>query len=252
MLTQFIGSKPREARVWFAGLEGSGKTSAIFKIKLGKCVQRKTETMSIIQETFEYKKLMIKMWETGNISYNHQTGNDSYTKEMKYIIFKHYYQATEAIVFFIDSANKESILQSKDELQNIAKMKPLNNVPLIVFCNKQDIQSDEVYNVETISEMIDSQNISSHNEHPLIVMGGSVHRGDGIFELLDRIHNAVKKSAKSPSKRVQFHHDVAVKVTEKNSRKNINEDVGNWLERIQKQVNTHDTFMEKIVQYKLE
>ena len=182
MLTQFVGSQrqKRTSRIWFAGLEGAGKTSAIYKLKLGECIQPQTSAMSVIQEPFKYRKRTVIFWEIGNISYSHHQGQDTYTKEMKHIIFRHYYQQTKVIIFFIDSSDEMSILNSKHELQNIAKIKCLDKIPIIVFCNKQDIEPDDdqsdnkvdnksdskVFSVKEIAEMIDLRNLlRSDNAH---------------------------------------------------------------------------------------
>merc|ERR1719295_762025 len=89
---------------------------------------------------------------------------------MKHIIFRHYYQQTKVIIFFIDSSDEQQIMDSKQELQNIAKIKCLDKIPIIVFCNKQDLLSNDgidgtdsvksrVFSVEEIAEMIDLQNL---------------------------------------------------------------------------------------------
>ena len=188
---------------------------------------------------------------------------------MKHIIFKHYYQQTECIIFFIDSSNKENIIKSREELQNVIKMKPLNNVPIIVFCNKQDLDTDsndssECFSVDHIIDLIDaksfilhdsdeSSDVSDKKRNSSIVhfLGGSVLTGDGLFELLDwtyntvTLSNTIKLGYTEPSVEInELALNAMVNSAENRGWPEVDEDVGNWLEREQKQ--DDETFMEQI------
>jgi len=261
--------------------------------------------MSVIQETLKYKKHEFILWEIGNISYNAQQGQDTYTTEMKHIIFRHYYQQTKAIVFFIDSSDRQSIFDSKLELQNIAKIKCLDKIPIIVFCNKQDTKSKsmsppndsdhrsdgapdqpQIFSVKEIAEMIDLRNLlrpnsaltvpdqekpdrnqedeqkgadpksmnsesdsesmrSHENQHYLAIMGGNVMSGDGLLSLQERLDHILSESTEDIEIRasngvIDIHRqntmeDVALDSIEKEAAPEIDENVGNWLERQQEE-----------------
>lgn len=92
---------------------------------------------------------------------------------------------------------------------------------------------------------------------PFLIIGGSVLNGDGLFELLDRTHDILNKNTICQPQRLQITEIDAnddndnnnnIEIEEKSGGENIiysiDEDVGNWLERIQKQDN--DTFIEQI------
>ena len=77
-------------------------------------------------ETVTYKNLKFQVWDLGG-----QTGLRPY--------WRCYYQDTNAVIFVVDSADKERIEIAKQELELMLQEEELKGVPVLVLANKQDL-----------------------------------------------------------------------------------------------------------------
>ena len=77
-------------------------------------------------ETVSYKNLKFQVWDLGG-----QTGLRPY--------WRCYYQDTNAVIFVVDSADKERIEIAKQELELMLQEEELKGVPVLVLANKQDL-----------------------------------------------------------------------------------------------------------------
>ena len=74
-------------------------------------------------ETVTYKNLKFQVWDLGG-----QTGLRPY--------WRCYYQDTNAVIFVVDSADKERIEIAKQELELMLQEEELKGVPVLVLANK--------------------------------------------------------------------------------------------------------------------
>lgn len=77
-------------------------------------------------ETVTYKNLKFQVWDLGG-----QTGLRPY--------WRCYYQDTNAVIFVVDSADKERIEIARQELELMLQEEELQKVPVLVLANKQDL-----------------------------------------------------------------------------------------------------------------
>uniref|UniRef100_A0A1B6M1U5 RING-type E3 ubiquitin transferase n=1 Tax=Graphocephala atropunctata TaxID=36148 RepID=A0A1B6M1U5_9HEMI len=127
-----------EMRVVTLGLDGSGKTSILFKLK-------QNEFMAVIPtigfnvESVEYKNVRFNIWDIGG-------------QPKLRPLWKHYYLNTQAVVFVIDSADKQRLPEALSELSKLMSEKELKDAALLIFANKQDVEGCE--SIESISEQL--------------------------------------------------------------------------------------------------
>mmetsp|Transcript_40759 Transcript_40759/g.128456 ORF Transcript_40759/g.128456 Transcript_40759/m.128456 type:complete len:141 (-) Transcript_40759:120-542(-) len=81
----------------------------------------------------------------------------------------------KGIVFVIDSCDRQWIKEAKDLLKDLLESDVLQNVPLLVYANKQD-RSDAM-SVEDITEAFELDSIKGR---PLLVQGCCALTGSGI------------------------------------------------------------------------
>ena len=74
-------------------------------------------------ETVTYKNLKFQVWDLGG-----QTGLRPY--------WRCYYQDTNAVIYVVDSADKERIEIAKQELEMMLQEEELKGVPVLVLANK--------------------------------------------------------------------------------------------------------------------
>jgi len=118
-----IGPK-MEMRVVTLGLDQSGKTAILMKLKNNEFMQT-IPTIGFNVETVEYKNLKFTIWDVGG-------------QPKLRPLWKHYYLNTQAVIYVIDSGDESRLNESHDELVKLISEKELREASLLIFLNKQD------------------------------------------------------------------------------------------------------------------
>merc|ERR1712072_1010538 len=92
----------KEMRILMVGLDAAGKTTILYKLKLGEVVTT-IPTIGFNVETVEYKNISFTVWDVG--------GQDKIRK-----LWRHYYQNTQGIIFVVDSNDRDRIEDAREEL----------------------------------------------------------------------------------------------------------------------------------------
>ena len=152
----------KEARILMLGLDAAGKTTILFKLKLGEVVQS-IPTIGFNVETIEIKNCKLNVWDVG--------GQDKIRP-----MWKHYYQNAEGLIFVVDSSDRKRIDKAKEELHKMLAEEDLKDVVLLVFANKQDIA---VMEVPEIIEKLRLEDLKGRAWH---CQGASALSGNGLNE----------------------------------------------------------------------
>lgn len=155
----------RESRVLMVGLDAAGKTTILYKLQLGEVVTT-IPTIGFNVETVEYKGTRLTMWDVG--------GQDKIRP-----LWRHYYQNTDALIFVVDSNDRERIDQARDELSRLANEDELRNSILLVFANKQDLPHSM-----SAAEITDKLGLHSYRRQ-WHLQSCCATTGDGLYEGLD-------------------------------------------------------------------
>eukprot|EP01124_Arcella_intermedia_P021297 TRINITY_DN294_c1_g1_i1.p1 TRINITY_DN294_c1_g1~~TRINITY_DN294_c1_g1_i1.p1 ORF type:complete len:686 (-),score=167.36 TRINITY_DN294_c1_g1_i1:20-2077(-) len=129
-LTNLMGfnryfGKVADTKIIIVGLDAAGKTTMLYKLKLGDVVTT-IPTIGFNVETVEYKSFSAVIWDIG--------GPDKIRP-----LWRHYYPNTKGVVFMIDSNDKDRISEATYEMEKILKEEVLSKVPVLIFANKQDL-----------------------------------------------------------------------------------------------------------------
>lgn len=111
--------------VFAVGLDAAGKTTILYKLKLGEIVTT-IPTIGFNVETVEYKNICFTVWDVG--------GQDKIRP-----LWRHYFQNTQGLIFVVDSNDRERICEAQDELQKMLSEDELRDAVLLLFANKQDL-----------------------------------------------------------------------------------------------------------------
>jgi len=95
----------KQMRILMVGLDAAGKTTILYKLKLGEIVTT-IPTIGFNVETVEYKNISFTVWDVG--------GQDKIRP-----LWRHYYQNTQGLIFVVDSSDRERIQESHDELHKM-------------------------------------------------------------------------------------------------------------------------------------
>ena len=98
-LSRLVDSN-RDMRVLMVGLDAAGKTTILYKLKLGEIVTT-IPTIGFDVETVDYKNVSFTVWDVG--------GQDKIRP-----LWRHYYQGTQGLIFVVDSNDKDRIGEAHD------------------------------------------------------------------------------------------------------------------------------------------
>ena len=127
-------------------------------------------------------------------------------------LWRHYYQDKQAIIFVVDSNDREriepqdhggdilnEILSASDDEHNAKTVlwevlgeDELRNVPLLVFANKQDLP-----NAMSVNEITEKLGLNEIRDRKWWIQVCCATTGDGLYEGLDFLHNIFKKKKES-------------------------------------------------------
>eukprot|EP01088_Endostelium_zonatum_P015993 TRINITY_DN4134_c0_g1_i1.p1 TRINITY_DN4134_c0_g1~~TRINITY_DN4134_c0_g1_i1.p1 ORF type:complete len:178 (+),score=46.62 TRINITY_DN4134_c0_g1_i1:131-664(+) len=169
-----IFGRLQNSRIVMVGLDAAGKTSVLYKLKLGEQVSA-LPTIGFNVETIQYKKINFTIWDIG--------GQDRIRG-----LWRHYYDNTNAIIFVVDSNDRERVGEAGDELQKMMREDALKDSILLVLANKQDLP-----NAMTVAEMVDKLNLNSLRNRKWYIQACVATSGDGIFEGLNWLSLSLPK-----------------------------------------------------------
>ena len=142
---RILGSK--EMHVLMAGLDAAGKTTILYKLKLGEVVKA-IPAIGISVETVAYKKVKFNVWDVG--------GQDKIRP-----LWRHYYAGTQALIFVVDSSDRERVDEAKTELMRIINDREMKDSTLLVFANKNDLE--DVMDIAEVTEKLDLHKLKDRN-----------------------------------------------------------------------------------------
>jgi len=157
------------------GLDAAGKTTILYKLKLGEIVTT-IPTIGFNVETVEYKNINFTVWDVG--------GQDKIRP-----LWRHYFQNTQGLIFVVDSNDRERVNEANEELQKMLNEDELRDAVLLVFCNKQDLP-----NAMSVAEVTDKLGLHSLRNRKWYIQSTCATSGDGLYEGLDWLSNTLSSS----------------------------------------------------------
>mmetsp|Transcript_14958 Transcript_14958/g.20910 ORF Transcript_14958/g.20910 Transcript_14958/m.20910 type:complete len:193 (+) Transcript_14958:127-705(+) len=173
-LKVLVGLEKQEHRILLLGLDCAGKTTILYKLKLGETVTT-IPTIGFNVETVEYANLVFKMWDVA--------GEDKIRT-----LWKHYFQGATALIFVIDSADSSRMEEASNELHKLLDEEQLKNIPLLVYANKQDLP-----NKMPVGSVLERLELFKEKTRPCLVQGCSAVGGEGLYPGLDWLATQLSK-----------------------------------------------------------
>ena len=174
------------SRILMVGLDNAGKTTILYKLKLGEVVTTLPTigfnvTVDCGLWTVEYKNISFTVWDVGG-----QTKLRS--------LWHHYFENSDAVIFVVDSSDKERLEEARDELDRILLDDRLRNTSLLVFSNKVD----KPQSVST-SEVTDKLCLHKHKGREWFIQSTCAVTGEGIVDGLEWLASDLKKKGRTRS-----------------------------------------------------
>ena len=116
----------QDVRILMVGLDAAGKTTILYKLKLGEQIVA-IPTVGFNVEEVNYKNLNFTMWDVGG-------------QKILRNLWRHYYNNTNAVIFVVDSSDHERIdHEAKEELNHLMNADELQDAVYLIYANKQDM-----------------------------------------------------------------------------------------------------------------
>jgi ADP-ribosylation factor protein 1 len=172
----------KEMRILMVGLDAAGKTTILYKLKLGEIVTTIPTIGIFIRlilgfnvETVEYKNISFTVWDVG--------GQDKIRP-----LWRHYFQNTQGIIFVVDSNDRDRVGEARDELQRMLNEDELRDALLLVFANKQDLP-----NAMNAAEITDKLGLQSLRQRNWYIQATCATTGEGLYEGLEWLSTNLKR-----------------------------------------------------------
>merc|ERR1711990_1321435 len=164
----------QEMRILMVGLDAAGKTTILYKLKLGEVVTT-IPTIGFNVETVEYKNISFTVWDVG--------GQDKIRP-----LWRHYYQNTQGLIFVVDSSDKERVQEARDELNKMLNEDELRDAHLLVFANKMDLPQ-----AMSCADLSEKLGLSAIRGRRWYIQSTCATQGDGLYEGLDWLSGELAK-----------------------------------------------------------
>jgi ADP-ribosylation factor protein 4 len=172
LFNRLFGKK--SMRILMVGLDAAGKTTILYKLKLGEIVTT-IPTIGFNVESVEYKNISFTVWDVG--------GQDKIRP-----LWRHYFQNTQGLIFVVDSNDRERLNESKDELMKMLQEDELRDALLLVFANKQDLP-----NAMSCADITQALGLQSMRNRKWFIQGATAPQGTGLYEGLDWLSSELSK-----------------------------------------------------------
>ncbi|XP_018575502.1 ADP-ribosylation factor 4-like [Anoplophora glabripennis] len=174
VINRYWGKK--NVRILMVGLDGAGKTTILYKIKLGEVV-RTIPTVGFNVETVDYKNVNFTVWDVG--------GQDKLRR-----LWRHYFLNTNGLIFVIDSSDRDRMDEASAELKKLLFEFDLQRAALLVLANKQDVPV-----AMTPTEMAHRLALHEIRDRKWHVQGVCALQGTGLFDGFDWLCSEVQNSS---------------------------------------------------------
>jgi ADP-ribosylation factor-like protein 1 len=171
LLSRLWGSK--EVRILILGLDGAGKTTILYRLQIGEVVTT-IPTIGFNVETVTYKNIKFQVWDLGG-----QTSIRPY--------WRCYYANTDAIIYVVDSVDRERMATSQEELFSMLEEEELKDAAVVVLANKQDMEG-----AMTHTEVSDALGLTNLRNRTWTIFKCSAKTGEGLNDALDWLVNTIQ------------------------------------------------------------
>jgi len=156
----------KECNILMVGLDAAGKTTILYKLKLGEVVNT-CPTIGFNVETVEYGNVTFTVWDVG--------GQDKIRS-----LWNYYYNNTQGLIFVIDSNDEARIDNAQDQLHRMLGDFRLKDVVLLVLANKMDLP-----HAMSPSTIVDRMELHKLFPRKWFLQACCAITGDGLYEGLD-------------------------------------------------------------------
>lgn len=172
-----LGLIPEDKRILMLGLDAAGKTTILYQLKLGESTTT-IPTIGFNVETVQYKKVNMTIWDVG--------GQGRIRP-----LWRHYTQNTDALIFVIDSNDRERIEEAAEELHALLADDGLNDASILILANKCDMPD-----AMSVKQVAKELHLEKEKRRQWFIQATCAKTGDGLYEGLDWMRSSFDQKKK--------------------------------------------------------
>jgi len=161
--------KKTEVKILMLGLDGAGKSTMLYKLNMGEI----TTTIPIIG----FNVTQIKV---DNL---HLTAWSLSSRDRIRSLWKHYFEEVQAVIYVIDSNDRDRLDEGLDELRKITEQVQLEDTVFLIMANKQDLPN--AYSVSELFEIFTGFFANIQPQFKWNIQGTVGTGGEGMVEGLN-------------------------------------------------------------------
>lgn len=155
----------KEYRILMIGLDAAGKTTVLYKLKLGEIVNS-IPTIGFNVETVQYRNITFTVWDVG--------GQNKIRP-----LWRHYYEGAQGMIFVVDSNDSDRFAEAAREMRTVLADESMKDAIVLILANKQDLP-----HAVPATEMCEKLGLRSLT-HQWYIQPCSAVKCEGLFEGLD-------------------------------------------------------------------
>lgn len=166
----------KEKRILIVGLDQAGKESIMAKLDLGEitCVN---PTAGFTVKNVEFNNLTLTSWDLGG-------------ENKIRLLWRHYYQGVDAVIFVVDKNDRDRIYEARDALHIVIAEDELRDALLLVMANKMDLP-----NAMSAADITDKLGLHSLRQRRWYIQDVCALDGRGIYESVEWLCNSSSKGS---------------------------------------------------------
>jgi len=161
--------------ITMVGLQNAGKTSLLKVLGGGEFAENTIPTVGFSMKKVQKGHVTLKCWDLG--------GQPRFRS-----MWERYCRGVNAIVFIVDSADREALPVAKEELHILVNKPAVEGIPLLVLGNKSDLDGHA-----TVDELIDMLDLKAVTHREVSCYGISAKEETNLDAVLHWLINRVSK-----------------------------------------------------------
>ncbi|KAF5288643.1 hypothetical protein FQA39_LY15338 [Lamprigera yunnana] len=174
LLRKLRASPEKDLRLLLLGLDNAGKTT-LLKILAAEDISHITPTAGFNIKSVVSDGFKLNVWDIGG------------QKKIR-PYWKNYFENTDVLIYVVDSADKPRLEETGLELYELLADEKLDNVPLLVYANKQDLPDSL-----TASALAEALGLPSIKNRAWQIQACTASEGVGVREGMEWACKSIKK-----------------------------------------------------------
>ena len=103
---------------------------------------------------------------------------------------------TKAVIFVLDSNNRDRVSEARDELHSLLNDDELREAMVLVYANHISEGNTYLPNAMNDAEITDKLGLDSLRQRNWYIQSTCTATGDGLYEGIDWLYNSLRKASK--------------------------------------------------------